>query len=490
MRTSWPRPRFSAILTQSGIHLVAYRRNASGLHVVRSARDLTPTANPQEAIHRLGNLLESQGARGSRLAVAIGGFRSCHHILSLPPGPRELLAPVVARELRRFYPDIFAGGLDAPVVEFTESDAEGRNDGAPQEYLAAALPRELVAELQGSLERRGIVLEHLTILPRAVQHLYRAFSDPQTATAALLMVPGDPLLGFFHEGELRLFSAPMLGEEASSAVVMEAVAEQIERGSLFIRQQFRGATIQRILLSADPEMSGVLVPELTSRLGATVERFSPYGDSPGSLAALGAALDAISDQPFNLLPADLRPRSPTAAWVRALAVATAVVLVMASAWGTLTIARRADRQEDRVRSLAHLLDRRAAPLAEIRSVVRERQAHTQRAATLAELAADQERLPGLLWLIQNAPPEIGLDSVSLVRDGARWAGLVAGVSLASTSAQATMAIDELYRRLEQEYPPGSVLVRRLGAVPPPEEPDEGLVAIEFEISLTVTDGDD
>src|SRR5687768_9694021 len=99
--------RFSATLTPNGIHLVEYRRGTRGLQVLRYTSHPGPFTDAATAAEALAGLVESEGGRGGRISIALTGLGSAHQILSLPPADREVLLPVVRRELRRFYPGLF-----------------------------------------------------------------------------------------------------------------------------------------------------------------------------------------------------------------------------------------------------------------------------------------------------------------------------------------------------------------------------------------------
>src|SRR5690606_817896 len=91
----------------------------------------------------------------------------------------------------------------------------------------------------------------------------------------------------------------------------------------------RGASLERLLVAG----SSSEVRELEAA-GIPIQSFDTYGDFPGALAALGAALDADDEAGFNLLPLELRPPSPAEAFVRAASFVAAILLIAAGTWWT------------------------------------------------------------------------------------------------------------------------------------------------------------
>lgn len=461
---------FGAVLTPAGIHAVECQRGVHGIRMGRYLSDLTPSGSAEESIRRAADLLEAAGSRGRRVSVALAGFGVCHHLLTLPPAPDDVLAPIIVRELRRFYPDLFAAGSGEPVIgyavlDFPDAPADGPAEGSrPAQILATAVPSDLLLLLHESLAERGLVLEHVTILPQVVQRLMGTVADPRQTTATVLLVPGAPLLGFFYEGKLRLFSTPVTNSRGPAAFEAEAVIEHVQRGALFLRQQFRGAPLDRVLLSAEPGQREELGAQLEERLGVRSERLGASDAPPGALAALGSVLDAAAEAGLNLLPASLRPPSAAGRWSRRLAVASATVLVAASAWWGWSGVRQADSAEARVAELAQSLDARSAALAAVQPVIRERQGHARRATTLMTLEARHRRLPELLWAIQSSSADVRVDSLTLETSGDRWAGILSGTASASSSAAAAEMVDRFYRALARELPGGIVDLRQLAYV--------------------------
>jgi hypothetical protein len=478
---------FGAVLAPSGAHVVEYRRTRRGLQVVRFGSARVRRSEMEQAADELADLLEALGARGGQVALAVSGFGSCHHILTLPNAPREVLTPVVQREMRRFYPHLFVHDDRPPVVDFVPIESSGRGgDGGQRELLVGALPRELLDTVARALGRRQISLGSWTILPRAVQRLHDAYGDADNTAAVLLMTPGAPLLGFFHGGELRLFTEPVGGNEAGD---MEAVLAHVERGALFLRQQFRGATLSQLHIALPPdEALADLRGQVAQRLNASVEPFGPPEHPPGALAALGAALDGAGEGGLNLLPPALRPPSAADRWTRTLTAASAAVLLLAVglwAWGG---ARAEAEARDRVAAAEAELGGRLAEMAPLRPVLEERRAHAHRAQVMALLAARRAEIPGLLWPL-TASHAVRLDALQLGRSPLGWDGVLQGTSTGRTSAAATAAVDGLYREMIQILGRDAVTLDGLtGAqVEADEEGMRPTISLGFQLSFSTSD---
>jgi hypothetical protein len=456
---------FAAQVGPGGIHLVEYSRGLRQLQVVSYAGDPRPVSSPTDLAARLGDLLEANGAAGGRLSLAVNGFGTYYQIMSLPAAPPEVLRPVVLRELRHVYPE-----LNDALVGFgrTRLELEGKGRGPRErevQLLVGLVPRDLISLLQETLANGGIVLEHVTIAPRAVQQLHQAYVRSDEAVALLLASESSPLLGFFNRDGLQFFAAPRGVVDGNGDADLQPLVEQMERGALFMRQQFRGQRIERVLVSG--ERPPAAYRAAFAPVGAeTVEMVGPDDLSPGALAALGVALDARSGSGLNLLPPALRPPAEADPWVLQLALVSALVLVLASAWWGASAVRASHTVEQRAERTAAVLARRTGPLGPIREVVAERQAHRSRIALLEPLEESRRQLQEALWGMNVAPAAIQLDSVTMRQAGESWEGAAVGSAIAPTSAEAARAVNDWYRGLARGMPPGYVRLRDLASVQP------------------------
>jgi hypothetical protein len=479
---------YSALLCPAGVHVVSYRHVGAGLRVERYTRELRPGLGGDEVAGILADLLEAEGARGRWVSIAVTGFGTCHQILTLPRAGRDLLEPIVVRELRRFYPDLFAGGLD-PIVDFVELDSADTSPTPQKELLVAAIPRGFLQAVVSTLGERGIRLDHWTIVPRAIQRLYDAFGDAEKTAAALVMVPGWPLLGFFHERELRLFSEPRSGPAGAADSGLDSVIEHVERGAIFLRQQFRGAAVSQLFLAAGQESEFPDVSDRLARgLSIPLTHFGPVDESPGAFAALGAALDAAGGDGLNLMPAELRPPSRADQWSRRLGVASAALILIAAGWWGWSARRAEAGTRAQLDALARDLSIQSSQIATIRPIIQERQTHAQRAALLELLSRDRRRLPEVLWPLQASEPQVSVHSLSVTRKDEGWEVRLGVTAKAMDYDQATDAITALTHQLGAELPENALNVSgiTLDRATPPDSTgiDVGPVPIAASVEMS------
>lgn len=482
------RRRFAAFLSPAGVQAAEYRETRGGLQVARSMEQAGGGWDLAEASRKLADLLESMGARGGDLALAATGFGIYSHLLQLPSAPDEVLRAVATREMRRFYPDLFAGTDSDPLIDFVDvggSDKEAA--GTTRSLIVAGLPSDLPERVSAVLQARGIRLVHWALAPVLMQRLFEAFVDSPEARALLLLVPETALLAFFEGGELRLFSE-VRGYAAAGESEIDAAVEQVRRGDLFLRQQFRGARLTRLhVAAASEEALRGAEATLRERTGLEVEPFGPFGSSPGVAAALGAALNAHSGQGLNLLPPALRPPDEAQRSSRALFVASAALVVAASGWWAAQASRAEARAVDRVQALEQRLEERGRAFAEIRSVAEERRAHAQRVDLLRSVRGRDQILPELLWPLQ-AYPEIEVQELQLSAETGEWIGTLRGTATGPSGAAATRSVRTLYGEFVRLLPAGAVRLERLESSRSAEEAGAGGgdfdgVAVSFEISF-------
>lgn len=476
-------PTFSAAVTPTGVYVVGYRRKARGLDVGEYAYRRMDGPTAASAGASLGELIEAQGGRGGTVSLALSGFGSCHQILTLPPAPREVLLPVIGREMRRVFPDLSGSG--EPIIDYVEigAPADGREEGQQRDVLAAAVPRTVVQAVHDELSDRGIQLGHWTVLPRTMQRLHDAFAVEEFPTAALLVAENLSLLGFFHAGELRLFSETHGGVEDAGAA--KALAERVDRGGIYLRQQFQGAELERVLLSAE---DGAVARELSSaindRVGVAPERFGPYSGSPGAMLAFGPALDAMADDAFDLLPLELRPPTAQERWSRILAYASVFLLLASAAWWAGSAVLAEHRSETRLNETRAALDSRWGEFTAARAVVDARRAHAQRVELVRLLLSSRERLPEILWPLESAPPALKVRLLEIIPTDGGWTAVVEGSAEASSTSQATAAIDALFRSFQRELPGA---VPRMEEMSPPQPLSTDLsAASEFVVPIAIT----
>jgi hypothetical protein len=459
MRPLRPR-RFGAFISPRGVYLVEYRRVTSGIELNEHravTRELTEIDDAAAALVAL--VLEAGGA-GSSVAAAIRGFGVSYRLLVLPPAERAVLAPVVDNEMRRLHPEVtdpvvnfaLGGRVERRLQPSGDQITHDRRIAAqaipPIEVLAATAPTQVIRVLTQALGRHGVTLTHLTIPPQAMARVYAEVNGEGNASAVAMMLPGGPLIGLFQNGSLRFVTEPPSTASELTAE-LQTVMDQVDRGRMYLRQQFRGADIDRIFLATDPEAQQHFNAILATSLNIDVHPLVSTQAPAAAVAALGAVLDADDDTGLSLHPSGSKRReSATRQQHRAAMYLVSAVSAVALAWALFTVfsARPAvDSVADARRQSARSL----ASLEAIRGVVEERRANAARLSALGALAADRRRLISQLQGIAGSTPpgvQVGRTYLERLEDG--WRGEVTGTASGFSGAHALRAVD----RFENELP--------------------------------------
>lgn len=474
--------RFSAVAWPGGIDLVEYAEEREHATVVRHTRRLGPLGTAEELAASLAEMVETQGGRGSTLALGLRGFGTVHRIITLPVAAPELLLPIVVRDLQRFEPT-----LRDPVAGFV-SLRRIPGDAAPkQDLLAAAVPEPVVEVLQRVLMQRQVTLGHLTVLPRAVQRVYEAFNDSSEPAVVAWVLPGSPVVAAFDSGELRLLRDPPIGADPESEETVPVAVQLIDRAVLFLRQQFGGLPVRRLLVAATPEHEQMLRDSIPEGWALEVEPLGGEAGAPGALAALGVALDAA--EPDGL---DLRPDHPLRAGgavdsepQKSWRLAAAIVLILGLAWAATGLYRELTAGRE-VRSTEQSAAASAASISGLLPTVRQREAHHQRLRLLERVHQGSREVGALLRQIdRTTPPSVRIDSLRVADagDGNGWSVLLTGTSTGWTSAEAMQSVNEVYRGVQQRLPLTEFALDRLESFPPATE--AGSIAVRFGMSFIV-----
>jgi hypothetical protein len=458
MRPLRPR-RFGAFISPRGVYLVEYRRVTSGIELNEHRAVTRELTEIDEAAAALVALVLEAGGAGSSVAAAIRGFGVSYRLLVLPPAERTVLAPVVDNEMRRLHPEVtepvvnfaLGGRVERrlqPPGELTHDRRVAAQAIPPIEVLAATAPAHVIRVLTQALGRHGVTLTHLTIPPQAMARVYAEVNGEGNASAVAMMLPGGPLIGLFQNGSLRFVTEPPSTASELTAE-LQTVMDQVDRGRMYLRQQFRGADIDRIFLATDPEAQQHFNAILATSLNIDVHPLVSTQAPAAAVAALGAVLDSDDDAGLSLHPSGSKRReSATRQRHRAAMYVVSAVSAVALAWALFTVfsARPAvDSVADARRQSARSL----ASLEAIRGVVEERRANAARLAAIGALAADRRRLIGQLHGIAASTPagvQVGRMYLERLEDG--WRGEVTGTASGFSGAHALRAVD----RFENELP--------------------------------------
>ncbi|GIW51627.1 MAG: hypothetical protein KatS3mg081_0982 [Gemmatimonadales bacterium] len=448
---------FAAALTPHGIDVVEHASRAGKLSVERHARSGEALTGIPEAAERLADLVESLGGRGRRLNLVLSGFESRYHVLELPAAERKLLAPVVERELKRLEPNIVQ-----PVVGFSfESPSWKQPKTVPPGVLAAVIPQGTLEILASTLERRGIGLQHVTVIPQAMQRLYEVFCPAEDPAVLLLVTPELTVIAAFVEGRVRLCWESNVRTAPGAAIDQDVLAGRLAAARHFVQQISRGRVPAKVFLSAEPEERGLL-EDLTRRtVPVTCEPLGPAQAAPGALLALGASLDAAAADRLDLLPSFLKPSVSSEPRLRVMvagACALAVGVAGWSAWAGLSRAAGSSPDADDLTAAAAL----EARLEALEPILLERRAHAARVALLRELWDRRALPPALLEAIALAtPPQVQLDTIAIERLERGWQARVSGRGSGTHAAAAMGAVDQMFRELSRRLPEATAVLTHL-----------------------------
>lgn len=438
---------FGALIANDGVCLVEYEAERTGMRIIDQWIDPARSQSIDEALGRLRALVEARGAKQPRLAIAVEQFGVFHHTMTLPGATDDVLLPVIRREVQRAF------GVADSVIAFTRGAPSERREAsradertAPRQLLIGGAPRIVADALASAFRGSDIRVEIATVVPKSIHSLYEATGSSLEPTAVLVCLEGGPHLAFFLDGRLELAIDPPIALEGERHPI-PMILDQVERGTVYFRQQFRGAQPTRLLLAASPEDFEPLASALETRLGARVKPLFAAPSSPAAIVAMGAVLEARRAAPLDLFP---HPPTMSERMARALrgpnavvaasATAAAIALIWAaSQYLSLNAATRASAQLDAS------VRQGIVQVAPIRSVA-ERRADVSRQLEFIR-TSNRERATLTASLVQvasTAPAAIRFHGVQVVRSANGWLTTIEGQAVGATPAQAVRALDLFY----------------------------------------------
>jgi hypothetical protein len=461
--------RFGAFIEPHGIFLIEYRRERDGIAIIRHQSDERRLLGLADAGERLAALIRGSGAGQDRLAAAVRGFGSTYQIMMLPPAESAVLGPVVRRELTRLNPEMERPRIDFVIGGEVDRRRQARPEAgrAQQEVLVGAAPELAISAFGDELASAGIELEHLTLLPQVIQRLYQQGDGSPTPTACYVELPGGPMIAFFHENQLRLVVEPPLSGDSTVASRAEMLAEHLDRGNLYLRQQFRGVELGRLLIAVDREQDAEFLERLRARISYPIAKF-PGPDAPtGALVSMGAVLDAEAERGLNLSPfaesteaRSSRVNRQHAILGGAIVSAIAIIWAILSVSGVIALSKKLDSERRVAQARMNTLD-------PIRVIAAQRQKNAQSIKYLDDVARDRVHTEEILRAIVRAtPPGMQLTAVSLDRTGQEWSLQISGTAYGDTGADVLLGVDRFYHSLPRELPMRDLVVASLEDVPP------------------------
>lgn len=454
---------FAAFVEQSGIFLVEYQKVRDRIDILNRNESAGDFRSAREAAAGVARLIREQNGDGSALSITLRGLGSSHHILVLPQAKPELLRPVVAREMQRLYTD-----LENPIVDFVSGEMVDRRAAArpdagtpPQELLAAAISRGNMNEMLEEFSENMIKVDHVTVLPRVMQRIYSEVPSREAPTAVLMLLTGGPAFGFFFDRKLRLFVEPPT-EGPASVVSAQFVIEQLQRGNLYLRQQFRGAQISRLLLAAEAAEYGPLSRAVEEEMGLVVERFGAQIGTSGAIAAIGSVLDAEGGDGLNLFPASETRKKSAERTTRQITMAAAALIAVIAWWWAANGIFAVMEWRSRINTLTVALDRRAAPLQPIKEIIRKRQESATQLAAVQQVASEREKLQQILQSLSYASEaNVAIQGFNAARDLEGWKVSVAGSASSYAASDAVSSVHRFYRGIPERVSGSAVTLDAL-----------------------------
>jgi hypothetical protein len=475
------RPAVGAFVSSRGVTVIECRRAPAGMEIARSHDVVHGLATAEEAADQLVEALRSAGIANASVSLALRGFGLVHHSLRLPSAPDDVLTPIIERELRRLDPqlrDPVATWVALPEVE------ESAGDAPPQRsFLAAAVPVATIRAFEQRLKSAGHRLAHLTALPVSMQRLLDQFDSGTGTSATVTPLPDGAFIGFSLNGGFHLVVEPPLAPNAHYETA--ALAEEADLGAMFVRQQFRGLNLDRVVLFGALESLFDLKAALAERLNIPVKQVEFPGVTPAALAALGAVLDAQSPEPFSL-GGRTRYRTPArpASRLELVSMAAVLVLGLVGAW-TIYETVRATRAESALVTAQRQVAQDSFGLQPVRTTADQRRvvndAHEALRLVDQDRLALQRVLSGIA-IATNGP--VRLDSLRLTRRQAAWMAVVGGRVTGLTNARAVQALHDLYREIPQRLRVDSLRLDELSYADD-GDPQTGESVVRFRIAFEV-----
>lgn len=447
--------RLAAVLSRHAFSVIAYGESQKGFEVTQVASMPGPFPDIDDSVRRLAASIREQVRGDAELSILVHGMASNYEKLALPTAAPALLEMVVQREMLRL------SGIAGGNVAYMMNDGP-LAAGSKQEVWAGIISADMRDLLIGRLAEIGVTVRHIAVLPSVLASLYAGLGSGASEAAVMLCLPEGPVSGFFQAGKLRLILESPLGdaEESSYAAVC---TEQHGRGSLFLRQQFRGAAAQTVLLAADPHVWNEVAADLRAVHGVQVLPLGDTREPLSSLLALGAAMSAKSHPSMNLARGARggRVRDP-ARWISRAAGWSKGAVILAVLFALLQLGRLT-RTESMLKERDETAWQYYRQLTTMGSTARARAAERRNIEGLQAVLLRNGSLQTVLSALAAATPRsIQLDSVEIVRRGASWDAIVLGRALTETNAEGVRQLSQFYRNLGSQPPIQNATVEDFG----------------------------
>jgi Tfp pilus assembly protein PilN len=444
---------YAALIEPAGIWLFEFQLEKGGFRIVNHTSDMRRFDDAADAFVALNRLLLNQEFRRASVSIAIHQFGVFHHTITLPAADERVLRPVIRRDVQRTF------GIQDPVVAFAavgqplERRGPERADAvtAPRQYFVVGMPRTVSDSLVRELCAPNLEVRCVTVVPEAIRRVYESTHEDADATAALLCLAGEPHLAFFINGRLELALDPPIALEGDRFVDPATILAQVERGVVYLRQQFRGAELKVLLLAAPAADQHSLTEMLEDRLGIRVKPLMPRGGSPEAVVAMGAVLAGGS--PHQL---DLYPHPPTFAerareslrGTQGVSTGLSVAAAVIAFWAVFQITAFR-RTEIDVQTLREQVNRGIPALAPVKELAQRRARYVARLAIADAVMVERDGLASqLAGVARILPVSVRIDSLGMARVQSGWAATVTGRVASMSAAESVRALNDFFQALQ------------------------------------------
>ena len=491
MRMALPRPiRVGAFVCPRGVFAIVCRDAPSGVEVERTFEAPFGLRTAEEAADHLVSVLQSAGIARASVSIAIRGFGVAHHSLQMPPASDALLGPVIEREIRRLEPHLGECAVQWTSLPALDGGLAGSSTApAQRSVLATAAPADVITAFEQRLHDAGHRLEHLTALPVAVRRVMEQYDSGTGTIATVVPLPDGAYIGFMLSGGVRLVVEPPLPQDQAHEAA--ALAEEIDLATTFVRQQFRGANIDRVaLIGARPSLTE-LKATIGERLRIPAKHIEAETLTPVAFIALGAVLDARSGDPQSLGGATrAKAVSPAFSRLETASLVAVFVLALVGLW-TIAETIRTVRADRALQTALHRIEQDDFGLAPVRETASQRRmvSHALEAVRLS--ASDrvdiQSAIAGVAAVMR---PPARVDTVRLAWSDGKWHAVLVGGIESTSNARAVQTLHDFYRELPQRIPIESLSLERLayGDTDAATGIDRGSVQFRLSFALQSRDG--
>jgi hypothetical protein len=267
----------------------------------------------------------------------------------------------------------------------------------------------------------------------------------------LTCLDGGPHLAFFLDGKMELVMEPPIALEGDRATA-EAIVDQVERGAIYFRQQFRGATATRVLLAARADEYEALAAAIERRFGARVSPLFGGVGSPERVLAMGAVVAARSSEALDLFPHPPSLRERMALTLRgpnAIVTGAAAAAILAVGWSSVQFAALSAARAD-VAALQASVSMALPAVAPMRRIAERRADFANTVDYLRGVHRERATVTrALATIASSAPAGIRFDSVRVARSNSGWNAVVQGQASGATTAEAVRGLDMFYRGIRE-----------------------------------------